>query len=290
MRKIAIVFTCFNRKSKTEQCLNLINEQLYRLSHRVTARIFCCDDGSTDGTYEMLKSKYNNITVIRGTGNLFWAKGMAEAMEVAERSVPDFYLMINDDVIFFRDAIEIMLDSFESVNDPMSAIVGSTKDISSGERTYGGIHWNRKAFGEMQIPVYPAKPCLKCEQTNWNCFLLPGELYKKIGHIDDHYEHTMADYDYSNRIFEAGYSIYVAEDYIGYCSRNSVKGTWIDTSLSLKNRIKALHRPNGIPPKSNWYYCRKFYGWGRLHRFFSPYRYIFMSALKEVFSSKKKVI
>jgi len=283
MIKIAIVFTCYNRKIKTEHCMNTIKAQLQKLSNRVKTNIFCCDDNSTDGTYEMLTSKFKEITVVRGTGKLFWAKGMAMAMTEAEKAEPDFYLMINDDVEFFDNAIETMLISYEHVHNGMEPIVGSTKDILTGERTYGGIHWNHKTYGEIQTPVYPSIPCARCEQANWNCFLLPREVYKKVGPIDDFYEHSFADYDYSNRICKAGYSIYVAEDYIGYCSRNSINGTWMDTSLSIKKRIKALHKPSGIPPKSNWHYCKKFYGIGCLHRFLSPYRGILFSALKKSF-------
>ncbi|OPJ62708.1 glycosyltransferase family 2 protein [Clostridium oryzae] len=258
--KIAVIFTCYNRIEKTKNCLEKITKQGKKLSNKIELEIFCCDDNSTDGTYEMIHSRFNSVNLILGTGNLFWAKGMAKAIEEAEKSNPDFYLMINDDVDFFEDALEIMLSSYDSVQDRYASIVGSTKDKLTGKLTYGGIKWDKKVIHEKETRIEPRFPCVKCEQTNWNCFLIPSCVYNMVGTIDDYFEHSMADYDYSNRICRKGFPIYVAKEYIGYCSRNSIAGTWQDTSLGLVARLKALQKKTGIPPRSSWHYCKKYYG------------------------------
>lgn len=280
--KIAVVFTCFNRKEKSKKCLDAIFAQKTVERANLDLKVFICDDASNDGTYEMFIEEYPQAQVTRGTGDLFWAKGMSKAIGIAEQYNPDFYLMVNDDVDFFPEMIEVMLKSYEATSNSMCAIVGSTKDRETGKHTYGGLMWNGKSMHEVKKVVTPGMPLKECNQTNWNCFLIPRRLYETIGEIDDYYEHSYADIDYSNRIIRKGFKIYVAMDYIGYCSRNSQRGTWADKSLTFKARINALHKKTGLPVKSNWHYCAKYYGIWAPYMFAQPY----LSIIKSSFFSK----
>lgn len=63
------------------------------------------DDGSTDGTYELLKDMQlsYSIHVLRGKGDWFYSGGMHVGMEYALQHLPhdfDYMLMMNDDVVF----------------------------------------------------------------------------------------------------------------------------------------------------------------------------------------------
>lgn len=108
-------------------------------------------------------------------------------------------------------------------------------------------------------------------------------LYNEIGRIDSYYEHGSADFDYSKRIVDAGAPIYVADKYIGFCSRNSAKGKWTDTSMPMRERIKAMHKKNGLPPKSQWYFCKKMYGNYAVWYFIRPYLSIIKSSVFKKF-------
>lgn len=261
--KIAIISTFYNRKEKTLACINSIFKQQYLKDNReVTVDLYFCDDGSTDGTYEEIINKYPQVNLIKGTGSLYWAKGMSKALNQAIQKEYNFFLMVNDDVEFYDNMLETMIDSYYKTHRPeyLSAIVGSTQDKFSGEWTYGGQLWNKKFRHEKYEPVLPASPCCECNMTNWNCFLIPSEMLEKIGKIDSYYEHAKADNDYSNRIINSGNKIYVAHSYIGTCQRNSLIGTWRDTSLALSKRLELVKMPNGLPIKSEVYYCKKFHG------------------------------
>ncbi|WP_231597457.1 glycosyltransferase family 2 protein [Bacillus sp. SA1-12] len=277
--KIVAVLTCFNRREKTLKCIKSLNEQVLPKDKIIDLKIVICDDCSTDGTQETILKQYPDVEFVKGTGDLFWARGMARATRAAEKHMPDFYLMINDDVEFQDKMLEVMLKSYDSIGDTMCAVVGSTKDSNSVKLTYGGAMWNGKAFKEKTVMVEPKYPCAKCNLSNWNCFLIPRSLYEKVGEIDSYYEHSRADYDYSLRIVRKGYNVYVAYNFIGYCSRNSIKNTWQDNSLPFMKRIKALHKRTGMPIKSSWHYYRKFYGAGCVYRVLWPYLYIAKTSL-----------
>lgn len=290
MNKVSVIITYYNRCEKTERCIQQLIKSAEK-SKDLQIAFFVCDDGSTDGTTESIKKicQQNSVElhVTEGSGNLFWARGMAAAMEEAEKYPADFYLMVNDDVDFFDDAIQNMLDAYAQITNKKSAVVGSTKDSVTGVHTYGGEYWEFHGIKDSTRQVKPCNPIQKCNRANWNCFLLPVKLYDEIGKIDTYYEHGAADFDYTKRIVDAGYEVFVADKYIGLCSRNEKKGTWNDPDLSMLRRIKAMNKKNGLPPKSQWYFCKKMYGKYAIWYFVRPYLSIMKNSLAKVLKKKK---
>lgn len=277
--KLAVIMTCFNRAEKTKNCIERLLLSASRSKKNVELQIFICNDGSTDSTEKILSQFGPVVTEIKGTGNLFWARGMAAALEEAEKYNHDFYLMVNDDVAFEEDVLDIMFENYDKYDSSDIVIVGATKDDRDETFTYGGYIWNGKARNKVIISVKPENMQLYCNTANWNCVLIPERVYHNVGKIDTHYEHSFADFDYSNRVIAHGYKMYVADKYVGYCRRNEEKGTWRDKSLSFSKRIKLLHRPNGFPPKSSWRYARKYYGIYAPVAFLTPYLSILKNSL-----------
>lgn len=131
--KIAVLMTCHNRKETTLSCLRGLMPQL-----GAEDRVFLVDDGSTDGTGEEVKRMFEcsnvlNGRVIKGNGNLFWAKGMRLAWETAtEEGDWDAYLWLNDDAELSGNAI----DRLRMVAGEGAVAVGGLID-SSGAKVYG---------------------------------------------------------------------------------------------------------------------------------------------------------
>src|SRR5947209_5393100 len=93
--KVAVLLTCFNRAETTRRGV----ASLMKSDRRgVSLRLFAVDDMSTDHTRAVLESFGDQVEVIRGTGNLYWAGGMRLAEDYAARWSPDYYLWFNDDV------------------------------------------------------------------------------------------------------------------------------------------------------------------------------------------------
>lgn len=235
--KIAVIFCCYNRKAFTERCLKQLYRQIERRSQD-TFQIYVFDDGSNDGTVEMIHERFPQTMLMVGEGNCYWCKSMYYGMQEAIKCNYDFYLMINDDVDFCEDAIDTMIESFLNRRE-ICGIVGATKAIETEMCTYGG----RDETEELVLPGDNKK----CIYTNWNCFLVNREIIDRVGIIDSKYKHACGDYDYSYRMVKMGYSIYVADRYIGRCDLNSSEGSFKDASLSRKMRLKKLFAPKGVP-------------------------------------------
>lgn len=251
--RIAILFTCFNRKVYTLRCLKKLTELISHDNDNVY-QIFVCDDNSTDGTRELIIKEFPEVELLRTKGNYFWCKGMYVVMKTAFEQNYDIYLMINDDVDFYDNMLMVMLNSYKRTA-TLCGIVGTTKSSKNAQATYGG----RYGEGNLQI-IIPNNTLPECELANWNCFLIPNEVICKVGLIDNKYAHGYGDFDYSMMMHRKGIPIFVAYDYVGECERNSGAGTFRDASLSRRMRIKRLFSKKGRPLYSSMHYALKNYG------------------------------
>ena len=71
---IATIITCHNRKEKTLTCLeNLMNQEAVG---GIDLKVYLVDDGSTDGTGDMVKQSFPHVNMLQGDGTLYWNGGM----------------------------------------------------------------------------------------------------------------------------------------------------------------------------------------------------------------------
>lgn len=61
------------------------------VAHLARLCVYLTDDGSTDGTTEMLREKYPQVKVVSGNGNLFWDRGMHAAWREAVKGDTYFH-------------------------------------------------------------------------------------------------------------------------------------------------------------------------------------------------------
>lgn len=251
---IAVVLTCYNRKEKTKASISSLAEHSagYYLEFIVT------DDQSTDQTAEALRNLPYSIRILEGTGKLFWNGGMNRSMEYVLNHAGNYQyvMLINDDVIFYKDAIERLMKRFFSSG--ADIVVGSTVD-SKGNMSYGGVRKTSKRFAKYEL-IEPTDKISYCDTFNCNCILMKIDTFCSLGTLDPVYIHSMGDYDYGMTAVRKGLKIANCDAHIGRCDDNDQEGTWKDVSLSRKERLRLKESPKGLP-KHDWYYfLKKNYG------------------------------
>lgn len=244
--QVAILSACYNRKELTKRCLDSLICQFASIMDK-QFDIYVYDDASTDGTLEMIEEEFPNVQVARGAGETYWCKSMHYLMKLAVEKNYDFYIMINDDVCFYNNAIEEMFRAYY-MSKKKCGIVGAFQSAVSKEYTYGGRDRQTKL-------LKPNGQIQQCFWADWNCFMVDADVIKSIGIIDGKYQHAWGDWDYSYRMIKSGISIYETGDYIGECEINSIKNTYRDNTLSRRTRLKKLFSPKGLPLAS----CMRFY-------------------------------
>jgi GT2 family glycosyltransferase len=261
MSSIHAVLTCFNRRRRTERCLARLFQQ--SLPGGVCVRAYVTDDGSTDGTYGMLRSLAPRVVVVRGNGQLYWCGGMRLAWRAAASGDPDYYLLLNDDTLLYPNALRVLLAALGSA-DARRIAVGAISDPESGELTYGGVR-----RGYCMFP--PRGATEPCDTFNANAVLVPRAVYQELGIFHDAYTHAMGDFDYGFQARKRGIAALQTPCFIGMCARNSSVGTWRDRSLSRRARLRILTSPKGLPLREWIVYNRRNTGWRWPIRSFTPY-------------------
>lgn len=257
---VTVMLTCYNRIKYTIPCV----EALVEGNPKVSFHFIITDDNSTDGTKEALEKLPYSITLLSGNGQLFWNGGMEKTLDCAltKSEKTDYYLLVNDDVEFFKGSIEALIKrQKEAPKEEVcskAVIVGSTED-RDGRTSYGGVKLLSKRFARFAL-VEPSEVYEECDTFNGNCVLIPREVFFKAGNVDSVYRHSMSDYDYGMRIRKLGYTIYNSSEHVGKCNDNDVVGSWRDVTLKRGERLKKKESPKGLPRRDWYHFIRKNYG------------------------------
>lgn len=257
-KNIAVLLTCHNRKNKTLSCLASLYEATIPPDYKVD--VFLMDDGSYDGTAEVVKSFYPNINILKGDGSLFWAGGMRHAWTAAiESSAYDYFLLINDDVILKHDFLLNLLiaDEYSYEISHMGGVYsGVTVDSSGGRITYGGSRVKNYLFVLRFTKLFPSNSPQVCDITNANVLLVSSDVVDKIGIFDNRFTHGIADYDYSLKAKDQKIPVLLAPGICGVCEHDHGK-SWKSQKLPLRERIAYLKSPKGLAYSEYMYFVRK---------------------------------
>jgi len=261
---VTVMLTCFNRIKYTVPCVEALAEG----NPDISFRFIITDDNSTDGTKEALKKLPYSVTLLSGDGQLFWNGGMEKALAYAltQAEHTDYYLLVNDDVKFFKGAIEALIERQkgapkaprEKNKGESAVIVGSTSD-KEGRTSYGGVKLLSKHLARFGL-MEPSEEYKECDTFNGNCVLLPREVFFRAGNVDGSYRHSMSDYDYGMKIRRLGFPIYNSAEHVGSCNDNDVTGSWRDCTLKRRERLLKKESPKGLPKKDWYHFIRKNYG------------------------------
>ena len=275
-----VLLACHNRRNTTATCLKSLIDQ--KLPPNVKLRIILVDDGSNDGTSEMVTDMFPDVFLVRGNGNLYWTGGMSLAMNVAGDQA-DYFLLLNDDTHLYPDAITNLIQSSnnltgQGIKTPI--IIGATESPDGSGLSYGGLHCNSKFNSLYLEKVIPQKSPVLCDTFNGNCVLFPVAAKILIGGLDQNFTHSMGDIDLGLRAKKYGIKSYMSPGYVGTCIPNNGDGLWTDKTLPIAERWKQIIGPKGLPPREWFVMTRRYAGpfWPLF--WVNPYLKFFLCFLK----------
>ena len=185
-----------NRRAVTASFIACLNVQTFTNYHLVLI-----DDGSTDGTSEMVRESIPGATVLRGKGDWWWAGSLHQGLDGLKReNVPDdaVVLFTNDDVEFGPDYLQ---RAAELMAEKKGALVLSrTRDPETGAVTETGVTAD---LHRLTFTISKSPESINCLPTR-GLFAHWGDV-KKIG--DFHptlLPHYLSDYEYTIRAHKLG--------------------------------------------------------------------------------------
>lgn len=271
--KIAAIMTCHNRRNKTVAAIRKFHQAAEAAG--VAPSVWITDDGSKDGTKDALLHLGLVVNVIDGDGSLYWGGGTYKAFEAALNAGDDFdfFLLLNDDTDLYPAALVKLLDCYTAgrEDDKPRIVVGATVGVNSEDCSYGGLIRGRtlKKMSFQRVGIKQSS--VDCDSMNGNCVLIDRASVAILGPNDPTFKHTMGDLDYGLRAKRNGIEILQSPGAVGICERNAISGSYLDTSLPLKKRIKLIAAVKGFP-FSQWYiFCRRHGGGLWIYHLLAPY-------------------
>ena len=223
--KIYVVIPVHNRKKITRDCLLSLRQQADQNSQSIVL-----DDGSTDGTGEMIGNEFPEVTLLHGDGNLWWTgainKGLQYVLGVC--NFEDYILLLNNDLVLPRDYTKTLT---ELANSFPNTIIGSVVvDIDDRETICRGgmkINWitakNCDINTGKKISSFPKGFFTEASTLTGRGVLIPSKVFREIGLYNNKHYQQCGDHELPKRAEYAGYKLIVCYDAVVYSYKEDTK-------------------------------------------------------------------
>lgn len=237
MGKIHVIVAVHNRINITRHFIESLESQSFKNIH-----LILIDDGSTDGTYEMVRDSELDKTIIRGDGNLWWGGALHEAylwMKHNDVDPEDFVMTANDDINIDDEFIQsgIMILS----NEPNTFLTANGYDLNSGEHLDGAVFYNFADGTSELVTQYQTANCASTRALFFRVkdFLRVGGFHPKL------LPHYGSDYEFTIRACRKGYHI-ISDTELKYLMDKETTGNMTYIDLSAKDFTKKIFSKKSV--------------------------------------------
>lgn len=205
MSKTTVVIPNYNGMKYIVGCLDSLQNSMQK---DYVFEIIVVDNGSQDGSLELIKEKYNKIRLIELGKNTGFAYAVNRGIEAADT---EYVLLLNNDIIVYSDmvkALELALDEEQrafSINALMLSMTSPDKVDGAGDY-YCALGW-AYAFGKDK-----SAEAFKGDLTRKNIFsscagaaIYRKSVFEEIGLFDEEHFAYLEDVDVGYRARIAGY-------------------------------------------------------------------------------------
>ena len=101
---VSVIIVNYNTKELTRNCLRSVFEQ----TKDIAFEVIVSDNGSTDGSVEMIRKEFPQVTLIENGENLGFGKANNRAAQIA---CGEYLLLLNSDTLFLNNALKCFYDT-----------------------------------------------------------------------------------------------------------------------------------------------------------------------------------
>lgn len=207
----AIVLVCWNNRAYLEPCL----DSLYGAGLAHAFEVVVVDNGSTDGSQQMLAERFPGVQVVQNTSNVGLGRASNQGIEA---TTAPYILLLNNDTIVNRESIDALVDFM--IATPDAGAVGGKllNEDGSVQAEYSNFSTLHEEFliatriGELLWPGYPSHhPSDEIRTVDWlssACLLVRRAALDTVGLLDESYFIYGDEADLQYRLIAAGWKVY----------------------------------------------------------------------------------
>lgn len=253
---VYVLLPVHNRRTITLSFVEFFKKQDYD-----NARLVLIDDGSTDGTAEAVGDLVEDVIVLRGEGNWWWAGSLHQGYLWLRRNrIPgdDVVLIMNDDTEFSADFISVGLRILRQ--HPGALLTATGYNLKTGKPQDSGgyiMDWSTLGFSETH------------ENARINCASTRGLMVRVSDFLDVKgfhprlIPHYLSDLEFTMRAQKKGKTLMIHPDFrIGIdfetTGHRELGGEtfrqYIKKVFSIRAAMNPIHWSNFILLHSDWRY------------------------------------
>ncbi len=215
---LSIIIVSYNVKFFLEQCLHSV----LKATKNIDAEIIIIDNNSVDGSCDMLRKKFPNLTLIKNKKNVGFSTANNQGIKIAKGK---YVLLLNPDTIVaentFEEVIGFMNKTPNAGGLGVKMIDGNGKFLPESKRglptpmvafykIFGlaRLFPKSKKFGKYHLNYLDKNKTHKIDILSGACMFIRKEVLDKIGYLDETFFMYGEDIDLSYRITLAGYNNY----------------------------------------------------------------------------------
>lgn len=223
-----ILILTYNAGEKTAQCLSSIQTVT-----EVPYKILVIDNGSTDGTVDLLRAD-NTIFHIENSGNLGFAGGFNIGLGVIDTP---YFVISNSDVIMTHGWLKRMIEHISE--DPKLMALGPRSNYVSGPQIVKNCTYDtpRELIDfAAKFDISSMQPVVDIKRIVFFCTLFKKEILDKIHWLDEIFVGgNFEDDDYCMRIHKAGFKTAVDNTvFIHHYGSQTFKDNKIDFKTAME--------------------------------------------------------
>ncbi len=206
---VTVIILNYNGRAFLAPCL----DSLLRSTHHAL-RILVVDNGSTDGSLDLVRSDYPTVETLDNGRNLYFCKGNNRGIEHALGQAPDYLFVLNNDTTVAPDCVERLVAFMERTPtagacQPLLLFMERPDLINSAgcRCTLSGKTWDDK----FMRPRTEASPAQVLGVTGGAMFVRPAAL-ARTGGFCEAFTMYSEDVDLSLRLRSAGWDLYLVPE------------------------------------------------------------------------------
>lgn len=196
MQKVFVLLPVHNRRKITEGFVRSLSEQTYN-----NCQLILIDDGSTDGTAEMVRSMVPSVVVLTGKGDWWWGGSLHQGYKWIKQHASDkndIVLIANDDIQFGKDYLENAVAYITPTENTLLLSQAYSKQTGRLNDIGTVVNWKKMTFN-----LATDKNTVNCLSTR-GLFLKVGTFLKVGGFYPVLLPHYTSDYEFTLRAAKKG--------------------------------------------------------------------------------------
>ena len=214
---LSVLIINWNTRQLLKECL----QSIYQQSHQLRFEVIVVDNGSQDGSAQMVRQHFPQVRLLQNSHNVGFATANNQAAKLAQG---EFLLLLNSDTVLHQPIFDQLVAFARQTK---AGVVGPKLVNTDGslQPSAGSLPSLISIFSQQGLPLHKLRlsswPVLQSaspefyahpRQVGWvsgACLLTPRKLYRQLSGLDETIFMYMEEVDYCARVQQTGRQIWL---------------------------------------------------------------------------------